>query len=91
MHITKATIRTSDKYTFIDAVVDGELRKGFVLYDGTTVEHEQAAEDYLIRCGISFSDIEYDQYDYENDDAFTLNDSNIDYGEFERTEPHITF
>ncbi len=57
MHISKATIRKSEKYTHVDAVVDGTLQESFVIYSGTTFEHENAAWDYLIQCGVSVCDI----------------------------------
>lgn len=48
MNITKAKIRTTDKYVIVDATVDGEILDGFVLYDGNTREHEDAALLYLV-------------------------------------------
>ena len=48
MQITKATIRTTEKYVLIDATVDGKLCDGFVLYDGNTRDHEDAALIYLV-------------------------------------------
>lgn len=62
MGISKATIRTTDKYVIIDATVDGIFRDGFVLYDGNTREHENAALEYLVNsvkvrlCDIDFED-----------------------------------
>ena len=56
MAIRSATIRITEKYTLIDAVVDGEFREGFVLYDGTTIEHEEAAHNYLVRAGVDLDD-----------------------------------
>ena len=56
MAIRSATIRITEKYTLIDAVVDGEFREGLVLFDGTTIEHQQAAQDYLVRAGVDQND-----------------------------------
>jgi len=62
MTITQATIRTTDSRVHIDAIVDGKLRESFVLYDGNTRDHENAALEYLVNsvkvriCNIAFSD-----------------------------------
>jgi hypothetical protein len=48
MLITKAKIRRTNRYTKIDALVDGEWQKSFVFYAGNTREHEGAALQYLV-------------------------------------------
>lgn len=75
MAISKAKIRKTEKHTVVDAVVDGIVHEGWVLYDGTTVEHEQAALDYLIRSGVAFSAISFDFDDgIEDDPDSTFNE-----------------
>ena len=87
MHISKATIRKSEKYTHVDAVVDGTLQESFVIYSGTTFEHENAAWDYLIQCGVSVCDITD-----EGDEVLENWITNNRYDESQdRVEPHITF
>lgn len=61
MRITKATIRTTDKYVLIDATVDGKFCEGFVLYDGNTRDHEDAALQYLVNSvKLSISSIDFE-------------------------------
>ncbi len=48
MEITKATIRTTDDRTHIDATIDGALHESFIVYPGNTREHENAALVWLV-------------------------------------------
>ncbi len=57
MQISKAKIREENGRLVIDAVVDGKLLDGFVLYDGVTISHELAALEYLTNAGVAFQNI----------------------------------
>jgi len=90
MQITQATIRTTDKYVVIDATVDGIQREGFVLYDGNTRDHEDAALIYLVnsvKLSISKIDFADDRDDVIDELAFRRVEKEaykvIDHGRFD--------
>jgi hypothetical protein len=58
MSITRAKIREENSRLVVDAVVDGVNQNGWVIYDGTTIDHEIAALEYLTSAGVALADID---------------------------------
>jgi hypothetical protein len=57
MPITSAKIREVNSRLIVDAVVDGVEQHGWVIYEGTTIDHELAALNYLHGEGVALADI----------------------------------
>jgi hypothetical protein len=58
MSITSAKIREENSRLVVDAVVDGVEQNGWVIYEGTSIDHELAALDYLTSAGVKLADID---------------------------------
>jgi len=58
MEIQSAVIRVTDLRVHVDVVVDGQEQRSFVIYDGNTEAHEEAAVQYLFQSiGLPFRKI----------------------------------